>query len=160
MFSGDVFKHENVIAWPNEKNVIAWLPDNDEGSVVLEKSLINLDEDFLKEKRWVSGLNLQGAWMSQNFHHDDSGQSWLDQVKGSFRTKIMTPFTSYISLENDAQRKALLQKQEEILSGKYSLDAGSDVNRMSEPGLILVVILFGLFFILRKRGMNSLLNKR
>ncbi|NJM24730.1 MAG: hypothetical protein HC859_03665 [Bacteroidia bacterium] len=46
----------------------------------------------------------------------------------------MLPNTSLIALENDAQRKALLQKQQDLLDGNANLDASDDIRNMSEPG--------------------------
>jgi hypothetical protein len=67
----------------------------------------------------------------------------------------MTPVTSFISLENEAQRQALLQKQEAVLQAKKSLDISEDEVRMSEWSyssamLIGIYLLFLLFAILVK----------
>jgi hypothetical protein len=62
----------------------------------------------------------------------------------------MTPVTSFISLENDAQRKALLKKQDDVLNGNASLDAGEET-RMSEPGMMVLVIATGLYGLYRRR---------
>ncbi|MBK9582756.1 MAG: hypothetical protein IPO48_12855 [Saprospiraceae bacterium] len=57
----------------------------------------------------------------------------------------MTPVTSYLVVENEAQKSnAEKKKQEQALSGNKSLDLGEDTQRMSEPSLILLTILLGL----------------
>ena len=62
----------------------------------------------------------------------------------------MTPLTSYIVVENDAQKAILKRKQEQALSGNKSLDLGEE-QEMTEPSLILLIALLGLFLWLRKR---------
>lgn len=61
-------------------------------------------------------------------------------IKNSFRTHILSPVTSFLALENEAQRLALLRKQEKVLSANKSLDIGEE-RRMSEPSLYLMLIL-------------------
>lgn len=73
-------------------------------------------------------------------------------VKYSFKAKIMTPVTSYLVVENEAQKEMLKKKQEEVLSGKQSLDLSEDAVRMSEPELLLLVVLVILIFLIHRYG--------
>jgi len=68
----------------------------------------------------------------------------------------MTPLTSYIVVENEAQKAVLLRKQKEVLAGKKSLDLNESTQRMSEPELMLLLILLGafMFFLKRKKLYN------
>ena len=50
------------------------------------------------------------------------------------------PVTSYIVVENEAQRAILKKKQEQVLSSNKSLDLDENTQRMSEPNLW---VLFG-----------------
>ncbi len=77
-------------------------------------------------------------------------KDWKKQVKYSFQSKIMNHFTSYIVLENESQKKALLKKQKDILAGKNALDAGEEPQSMSEPSLYILLALF-LTFVYRKK---------
>jgi hypothetical protein len=63
----------------------------------------------------------------------------LHIIENSFKTKIMTPLTSYIVVENEAQEKVLLEKQKQILSTKKQLDLGG-ATQMSEPSLWMLLI--------------------
>lgn len=63
----------------------------------------------------------------------------------------MTPVTSYIVVENEAQKAMLKKKQQDVLSGKRALDLDEDSQRMSEPALFIILILFGLIVWLRKK---------
>ena len=87
--------------------------------------------------------------MGQQFKPDPSNGIWLQQIKNSFKSRILTPLTSYIVVENEAQKAMLRKKQKEVLSGNKSLDAG-EVQEMSEPGLFLMTVLFLLFLGVRK----------
>ena len=62
----------------------------------------------------------------------------------------MTPVTSYLVVENEAQKAILKKKQEQVLSSNKSLDLDEDTRRMSEPGLWLLTILFGLVLLYRQ----------
>lgn len=64
----------------------------------------------------------------------------------------MTPVTSYLVVENEAQKEMLKKKQEEVLSGKQSLDLSEDAVRMSEPELLLLVVLVILIFLIHRYG--------
>lgn len=64
----------------------------------------------------------------------------------------MTPVTSYLVVENEAQKAMLKKKQEQALSGNKSLDLGEDTQRMSEPSLILLIILLGLALWYREKS--------
>ena len=56
----------------------------------------------------------------------------------------MPSVTSYLVVENDAQKAMLKKKQEQVLSGNKSLDLADDVRRMSEPGLWILAVLLGI----------------
>ncbi|SFF26240.1 MSEP-CTERM sorting domain-containing protein [Thermoflexibacter ruber] len=122
-----------VLAWKNEEGQTFYLPDSEQASVVWnEKATPGSEEVALAQKDWESGLYLQGQWFAHTFHPERTDQEWLPLVKNSFKAQVMTPVTSFISLENEAQRQALLQKQEEVLQAKKSLDISEDEVRMSE----------------------------
>lgn len=67
-------------------------------------------------------------------------------VKYRFISKVMTPITSYLVVEHEAQKVILKKKQKQVLSGNRSLDLSEDIQRMSAPSLILLTILLGLVF--------------
>jgi hypothetical protein len=69
----------------------------------------------------------------------------------------MTPVTSYLVVENEAQKAMLKKKQEQALSGNKSLDLGEDTQRMSEPRLILLTILLGLILWFREKRKRQLI---
>jgi hypothetical protein len=127
-----------------------YLPDNNQPSIILKNDIFKVTEQSIKEKNWQSALIMQGKWNSQILHPETSDKEWLSLVKYSFVSKVMTPVTSYLVVENDAQKAALKKKQEQILSSNKSLDPGENTQRMSEPSLILLTTLLGLILWYRK----------
>ncbi len=142
---------ETVLEYKLSDNSIAYLPNNNEPSIILKKDIFNVTENEIKEKNWQSALTLQGQWTSQILHPETSDKEWLNLVKYSFISKVMTPVTSYLVVENEAQKAMLKKKQEQALSGNKSLDLGEDTQRMNEPSLILLTILLGLILWFREK---------
>jgi len=139
-----------VLAWENGARQTFYVPDNHQASIVWnEKATSNGEVLDLAEKQWDSGLYLQGQWLGHTFHPERTDQEWLSLVKNSFKAQLMTPVTSFIALENEAQRQALLQKQEAVLQAKKSLDISEDEVRMSElPYSFIMLIGMYLLFVL------------
>ena len=148
-----------VKVWPNIANPISYLPDDNKPSIILttnNKSL-EITQNDIKEKDWESGLQMQAQWMLQSLYPETADEEWLSLVQNSFKSRIMTPLTSYIVVENETQKVLLRKKQEETLSGNRSLDLTDNTQRMSEPDLILIAAMFGLFLLYykhRKRKEN------
>jgi hypothetical protein len=142
---------DTVLEYKLSDNSIAYLPNNNEASIILKKDLFNISETEIKEKNWLSALKMQGKWFSQSLHPETSDKEWLNSVKYSFISKVMTPVTSYIVVENEAQKAMLKKKQEQVLSGNKSLDLSEDSRRMSEPSMIVLTVLLGLFLWYRRK---------
>lgn len=142
---------ETVLEYKLSDNSIAYLPNNNEPSIILKKEIFEVTETEIKAKSWQSALIMQSQWTSQILHPEISDKEWLNLVKYSFISKIMTPVTSYLVVENEAQKAMLKKKQEQALSGNKSLDLGEDTQRMSEPSLILLTILLGLILWFREK---------
>ncbi len=82
-------------------------------------------------------------------------REWLSLVKNSFLSQIMTPVTSYLVVENEAQKAILKKKQAQVLANNKSLDLGEEAQRMTEPGLYLLVIMLALFIWYREKRKKS-----
>jgi len=145
---------ETVLEYQLPDNSTAYLPSNNEPSIVLKNDIFDVNPQEIKEKNWQSALTMQAKWRSQVLHPEISNKEWLNLVKYSFVSKIMTPVTSYLVVENEAQKAILKKKQEQVLSSNKSLDLDEDTQRMSEPRLWILTILLGLALLykqLRKR---------
>ncbi len=132
---------ETVLAYQLPDNSVVYLPDDNQPSIILKKSHVDVPESEIKAKHWLSALAMQGQWMSQVLHPETSDKEWLTMVKYSFISQVMTPVTSYLVVENDAQKAILKKKQAQVLSGHKSLDLDEDTRRMSEPGLVVLIVL-------------------
>jgi len=142
---------ETVLEYKLFDNSVFYLPNNSKPSIILKKDIYEPAETEIKEKNWQSALLMQAKWRSQILHPETSDKEWLNLVKYSFSSKVMTPVTSYLVVENEAQKAILKKKQEQILSGNKSLDPDEDTQRMSEPGFWILAILFGLVITYKHR---------
>ncbi len=145
-----VFKNE-VLAWPNIQNPKAYLPNNNQPSIVLNSLNFELNPNTIEYSNWNTGLQMQGKWLSDILYPKQAENNWKNAVKMSFKSKIMTPLTSYIVVETEAQKAVLLKKQKEVLAGKKSLDLNERTQRMSEPKFY-ILLLFGLFLFWRQKN--------
>jgi len=132
-----------VLEYKLADNSTVYLPDDNKPSIVLKKDIFNISHAEIKEKDWLSALTMQAKWRSQILHPETSEKEWLDMIKCSFSSKVMTPVTSYLVVENEAQKTALQKKQEQTLAGNKLLDLDEDTLSMSEPNLWVLAILFG-----------------
>jgi hypothetical protein len=135
-----------------------YLPNNNQPSIVLKNDLFEVSEQSMKEKNWQSGLMMQGKWNAQILHPETSDKEWLNLVRQSFLSKIMTPLTSYLVVENEAQKAMLKKKQEQVLASNKSLDLGEEAQRMSEPSLILLAVLLGFVLWYRQKRQQKYAN--
>ena len=145
---------ETVLEYQLSDNLIVYLPNNNQPSIILKEDIFEIQESEIQEKNWQSALTLQAKWRSQILHPETSDKEWLNLVKYSFNSKIMTPVTSYLVVENEAQKAILENKQKQVLSSNKSFDLDENTQRMSEPSLWLLTILFGLVLLykqIRKR---------
>ncbi|NJN77185.1 MAG: hypothetical protein HC803_01710 [Saprospiraceae bacterium] len=99
---------------------------------------------------WESALTMHGNWLSQNLHPETAETEYYELVKSSFKSNVMNPTTSFISLENEAQKQMLIKKQKEVLLGNKALDLGEQPDSMSEPEVWIILILFGIFVAIRR----------
>lgn len=135
-----------------------YLPNNNQPSIILKNDIFKVAEQSIKEKNWQSALTMQGKWNSQILHPETSDEEWLNLVKLSFLSKVMTPVTSYLVVENEAQKAILKKKQEQVLSSNKSFDLGEDTQRMSEPSFVILTILLGLALWYRQKSQRKWTN--
>lgn len=133
----DASQSPMVRVYPNAAKPFAYLADNDKADIVLADT----DEDqtavltVSPADKWVAGLALEGIWQRSIFHPYTLRDTWVEMVRSSFQTGIMTPVSSYIVVETEAQRIVLQRKQQQTLAGRPEMDLDENVERMSEPSL-------------------------
>lgn len=107
-------------------------------------------EEFEKMPKYSQALSLQNLNETMALYPTQAEKRWLEQVQKSFTARILTPVTTFMVLETEAQRNALLKKQEEVLSGKRLLDL-TEARRSSEPSLWIFIAIFGVLFLIKYR---------
>ncbi|AXT50922.1 MSEP-CTERM sorting domain-containing protein [Aquimarina sp. BL5] len=143
---------KTVLKYIDDDDTIAYLPNDKKSSIILKKGPYKATESQILEKNWNQALSMHGMWISQTLFPESSKKEWLNLVKHSFISKVMSPVTSYLVVENEAQKAILKKKQEQILSGNKDLDIGEDTPRMSEPNiLILLLLLISILFYRNKQ---------
>ncbi|MBC6698154.1 MSEP-CTERM sorting domain-containing protein [Hymenobacter sp. BT190] len=120
-----------VRAWPSAIRPLAYLADNGTAEVVLAHPAAPMRPALAAGGRWQTGLLLHGYQQWQAFHPEATDEQRVPFVQASFRAGILTPFTAYLALENQAQKAALQRKQEQVLSGKAALDV--DESESNQP---------------------------
>ncbi|BDD05168.1 MSEP-CTERM sorting domain-containing protein [Aureibacter tunicatorum] len=150
----------SVLEYTLPDNSVEYLIKNDEPSIILKKNNFDISESDIKEKNWLSALTMQGQWIAQTLEPKKSENDWVNMVKHSFMSKVMTPLTSYIVVENEAQKAMLKKKQNQVLNANKSLDLGEDVQNMNEPSLLILITLLALVIWqrekIRKRRIHEL----
>lgn len=147
--SNILWSDKNVLEYQLADKTTRYLPNNDKPSIVLKTQNGVWKETKSGEKNWDSGLTMQAQWISTILHPEKSEEEWRMLVKNSFISKIMTPVTSYLVVENEAQKAMLAKKQKQVLAGRKSLDLDEETERMSEPSTVILVILLGFVLWLR-----------
>lgn len=150
-----ILDFKNPVLEFKSKNTIAYLSKDDETDFVLKKEIFATKDSDFKEKNFNSGMNIFAKNRSQILHPEISEKEWKDNVKYSFLTKIMSPFTSYLVVENEAQKQALLRKQKQVLSGNKNLDLDEEIEPMSEPNIWIVAIFLSIIIWFRNRRRNK-----
>lgn len=137
-----------VRAWPSTELPQAYLSMEPGAAIAMLHAAHGGTATKYAQDNWSDALSLEGRWRAGLLRPDGGTAAWRDLVRGSFQVQVLTPVTAWMCLEDDAQRNALLKKQEEMLQANAALDASDEtVTRMSEPGMLwlLVPILLALW---------------
>jgi len=130
---------KSVLEYPMEKKNIKYLADNSLPSIIMKDYIFDPKNEDLEKKSWKSGFQLQAQFNQEAiFPKYAHTSAWRSIVKRSFESQIMTPHTSFMVVENEAQKAMLERKQKETLSGKKDMDLGEEAQRMSEPGGVVL----------------------
>lgn len=142
--------HPEVLAWPAVDAPLAYLPDTPQGSVAVDYTHLGA-HSTPRPRWWKHALALEGRQRALALRSRETGVGWAALVRGSFAAQVLMPQTAWLCLEDEAQRNALMKKQEEVLHGHQSLDTmDEEVTNMPEPAIwwLLPVLLLPL---LRRR---------
>ncbi|GAA4050462.1 hypothetical protein GCM10022409_41540 [Hymenobacter glaciei] len=117
-----------VRAWPDAAHPRAYLPATPTAAVVIVGRPTVPTANAPASTRWLAGLLLRGYGQWQSFHPEITDRERVPFIQASFRAGILTPFTSFLALENNAQKAALYRKQEQTLAATASLDTMENEN--------------------------------
>ncbi|WKZ64936.1 MAG: MSEP-CTERM sorting domain-containing protein [Flavobacteriales bacterium] len=143
-----------VHAWPDAQRPLGYLPASPGGGVLLDLPHAGRLNEALPTP-WQQGLWMHARWQAHLLRSAQLPVAARELVGASFRAQVLLPVTAWICLENEAQRNALLKKQEELLNGAASLDAANEaLTPMSEPGAgwMLIALLAAAAAILFRRA--------
>jgi hypothetical protein len=110
---------------------------------------INDSVEGKQSNQWEAGMAMKKLEFKDELHPEED--LWLPIIKRSFSARIVSRFTSFLSLENEAQEKMLLHKQEQVLNSNKNLDLGEEVKSMSEPSILWYIIGGGFVFVLYRK---------
>lgn len=133
-----------VLKWEKSAKQFFYLTsDTSSGSLVVDMEVLK-ESPRLKQvasKSLEAAITQTAHWRYLKLYPNRYEQEWLLQLKANFSSGIMSPLSAYIVVENEAQKKMLLQKQAQAMQGNARLDLEEDVNNMSEPGFFLLLLL-------------------
>ncbi len=148
----ETIKKPSVYCWPDPIKPKAYLADNGEQSIIINSPAKANQPNTTDMRNWQAGLNLQGMWLRYQFNVKQSSSAHLDLIKQSMLTGILSPNTSYLVVENEAQKSALKKKQDQILSGNKNLNPDEETQRMDEPDLYILIALLTIAFLYHFRN--------
>lgn len=147
-----------VLVWKNKDGKIFYIPDDKEDTLILTESDIVLDK--VGSTTWESGVLLEALYRSYLLEPHKQTQKTHEVVKLSISTKVMSPLTSFIVLENEAQEKVMLEKQKQILESTKPIDiedmtardlANRNTTEMEEPSVYIIAFMILCYIWIRKK---------
>ncbi|MGE6219728.1 MSEP-CTERM sorting domain-containing protein [Nubsella zeaxanthinifaciens] len=126
-----------VYSWPNPVSAKAYLPNDSSSSIIIIDKKVCIEH--FKQKSFEAALSMQASWQLVNVSQNFGNSEHLELIKQSMKYQILSPVTSFIVVENEAQKKMLQHKQRQILNGNKNLDTDEDTQSMSEPNLWLLI---------------------
>lgn len=140
-----------VLAWPSRQNPLAYVPDDGRASVIVMEE--NADDSVL-QTIWEKGVAQKVQYIQAITHPEKKTENQFQLVRNSIASGILSPYTAYIVLENEAQENMLKEKQKQILSAKTDYDLGESLGEetvMDEPGLLVMAALFMAALLVKNR---------
>ncbi len=148
-------KHKNVTTSVlTQPSYSIALPPSSSGNLRLKANTFNPDQTLNALNEWEQAMYLKGANLYLKLHPEKTQTHWLSFVKKSFETNIMSPLTSFIVVETEAQRETLKRKQKEVLEGRSTFDLEETPNNSMDEPAFWFLLSFALLLLLwfRKKG--------
>jgi hypothetical protein len=152
----EITRQHPVLVWEKSEDQHFYLKtDQQVGSIVSDPSQdLELNPD-LAAKSLAAALAQEAHLRQLILQPNAYPTEWLVQLQANFNSRIMSPISAYIVVENEAQKAMLLKKQNQVLDSNARFDLEEEVNNMSEPSLWIVLVLLLLFgyFRFRRQGL-------
>lgn len=139
-----------VLAWPNPQKPQAYLSEKPEADIIPAAESIGT----APRTSWETAVLHQAEFFNAILHPEKKTENQFQLVKSSIASGILSPYTAYIVLENEAQENMLKEKQKQILAAQSDVDLGDNLAEetvMSEPGLLVMAVLFMGIVMLKKK---------
>jgi hypothetical protein len=125
-----------VLAYPNAEKPQFFLKDDQKAEIIYAEQEFGAAQiqKISTQKTWENALAFHAGNLHLKANPQKVNELWLSMLQANFRLQVLSPLTSFISLENEAQKQALLAKQQQVLKANKNLDTGEEEFRsMSEP---------------------------
>jgi hypothetical protein len=144
-------KPVEVLKWTDDKGAVTYLRDDHNDSIIYKTSTEANAGDINNVGGWKDALLMQSMNTESILNTKGSAKVHKQLIKGSLKTGIMIPVSSYIVLETEAQEKVLKEAQNRILNSPDYMGLPENLmTNMSEPSLWLLLIPL-LFLFWKKR---------
>ncbi len=141
----------SVLRFQDDAGKPYFLNSNSEPSLVVKKQGLNNLKLQSSPNKWLAALVMEAEYRNHLVNPQYGDEHWLPLLKESFKNQIMNPYSSFLVVENEAQKEMLKKKQAEVMSGAKNLDAGEESLPMSEPQWYILALLMSLFIWWRSR---------
>lgn len=140
---------QTVYAYPLVEHPTHYLASNTEPAVLVypDRAYPTTIPESATHSAFEAGMLLEAQQLHRLLYPDQAQARWQDVVRTSFEYGVLAPATAYMVVETEAQKQALLAKQEQILNSEHYMDAGTEeLQPMPEPELWLLLLGFGLWW--------------
>lgn len=135
------FPQKEVLVYKTQEGEEVFLADDNEPTIVSKNPIEKVEKTG---NEIIDGLAMQAQNQHFVLYPKSKDANWKNLVETSFDTHLMASLTSFMSVENEAQKQALLRKQDQVMAAKQSLDTDETSHKMSEPSLWILLLILGL----------------
>ena len=128
-----------------------YLPRDEAPALILETDELTMPSDLGSADTWLAGIYLHAAHRQHLLHPRQGQEDWLSTLRVNFEARVLTPLTTFMVVENEAQKAMLIRKQKQIMAANKALDAGETV-MMSEPQLLWILMPIFIYLMFRRRA--------
>lgn len=103
------------------------------------------------DMKWKAGIQLAEIAKREQIYPKESLENWLEGIQLSFKSNVLSSNTMFMVLENEMQEEFLRRKQKEVLKASKNMDVGEEIEGMTEPGILYLLVFMSLVLLLNYR---------